>query len=51
MKPRAGLREDLWGLFDGVVRGGVSPDAANARGGGTTTIISGADEFPYRREH
>ena len=32
MKPRVGLRGDLWGLFDGAVRGAVFPDAADSRG-------------------
>jgi hypothetical protein len=51
MKPRVGLRGDLWGLFDGAGRGAVFPDAADARGVDTATIISGADDFSHHREH
>jgi len=51
MKLRVGLRGDLWGLFDGAACGAVSPAAVDARGVGTTTIISGADDIPDRRGH
>jgi hypothetical protein len=50
MKLRFGLRGALWGLFDGAARGAISPTAVDARGVGTTAIISGTDNVPDCRQ-